>query len=94
MELYFVVLYDDEPKTKAMIIPKDWILPKFDKLHHFGDRKYLFYHSDKNTQLPSLEVLVNSFIENDLEEKKDGFLYPGIILKGFGKTIENLDYLN
>ena len=82
MEQFFVVLYDPEPKSKCVVVPREWIFPKFNS-YKFGDRKHLFYHSDKNVELPSMTVLLASF-KAESRQREDGFLYPGLILKGFG----------
>ena len=80
---FYAVIYDSDGKNKAKVVPKSWIYPK-KKSYKLLERKYIFHHSDLNARLPS-ENMMATLIDIEYENKKEGYMYPATILKGFGE---------
>jgi hypothetical protein len=86
---YYVIVFDSRPKTKANIVPREWIVPKPDK-KEFGSRRYVYYHDDLN-QHPPTTTMLHSLCKPTLKQLEPGFLYVGTVLKGFGKIYRTVN---
>lgn len=86
MKPFYAVIYDPDGKNKTRIIPGRWILPQKDNIM-FGERKFIFHHNDLDIQLPFNQNQLRALIKYESKVKENGYLYPGIVLQGFGKYL-------
>jgi hypothetical protein len=84
MAKFYVVLYDFHTKKDTEVVPEEWIFTGQEDKGVFGTRCFLFYHQDKNIRAPETGIAVN-FLRDSVKHPTDGFLYPGLVLKGFRK---------
>ena len=75
---YFAVVYDPDGKKNTVWVKRNWIYPVNTEIYD-GQRRYIYYHEDKEVNIMA------TLIKPESKSKENGFLYPGIVLKGFGK---------
>jgi hypothetical protein len=81
---FFVVIFDFHTKNDAIVVPKTWIWPR-NGVGNFGERRYVFYHTDKTQHAPASNMMFSLFREVS-ENNAAGFVYKACVLAGFGKT--------
>jgi hypothetical protein len=84
---YFVGYYDFSNKKKPSVMLDTWILPySSEDVKKIGTRCFIFFHKDPNADPPQT-IPVKNLIRQVSQDNPEGFFYPGIILKRFGKKI-------
>jgi hypothetical protein len=87
MKPFYVVIYDFHSKSEALVVPSEWIYP--DTEPKKGVRRYIYYNSDKEAKPPSVNMVCSFLRETPAsqDEIKDGYVYPGIVLNGYGEFL-------
>ena len=84
MKCFNVVISNFSTKSHPYIVSGSWIYPPKDKFS-FGERRYTYYHSDRNCQPPSTNMMFNLIREVAKDNNEEGYYYPACILAKFGK---------